>query len=190
MGLAAAAVNPDLELAMGLKSALTICLVAAGPFALAAEKPNSATIFSLTDQGVGDPIGRITFRNSKGGLVLSTDLRGLTPGEHGIHIHALPDCRAVTKDGQSVAGLAAGGHLDPEKTGKHLGPKGGGHLGDLPILKVAANGAAKEKLLAPHLKLADVTGHAIVIHQGGDNYSDEPKPLGGGGPRIACGVIE
>ena len=29
-----------------------------------------------------------------------------------------------------------------------------------------------------------------MIHAGGDNYSDLPKPLGGGGDRIACGVIQ
>jgi hypothetical protein len=28
-----------------------------------------------------------------------------------------------------------------------------------------------------------------MIHEGGDNYADAPKPLGGGGARIACGVI-
>ena len=28
-----------------------------------------------------------------------------------------------------------------------------------------------------------------MIHEGGDNYSDTPKPLGGGGARMACGVI-
>jgi len=43
---------------------------------------------------------------------------------------------------------------------------------------------------APHLKLADLHGHAIVIHAGSDNYADEPKPLGGGGARIACGVVD
>ncbi|MBV8452160.1 MAG: superoxide dismutase, partial [Deltaproteobacteria bacterium] len=26
-------------------------------------------------------------------------------------------------------------------------------------------------------------------HAGGDNYSDTPLPLGGGGARLACGVI-
>jgi superoxide dismutase, Cu-Zn family len=30
----------------------------------------------------------------------------------------------------------------------------------------------------------------VVIHEGGDNFSDQPKPLGGGGGRIACGVIK
>ena len=33
-------------------------------------------------------------------------------------------------------------------------------------------------------------GKSVVIHAGGDNYSDQPQPLGGGGARIACGVIE
>jgi Cu-Zn family superoxide dismutase len=28
-----------------------------------------------------------------------------------------------------------------------------------------------------------------MVHAGGDNYSDQPKPLGGGGDRIACGLI-
>jgi Cu/Zn superoxide dismutase len=33
-------------------------------------------------------------------------------------------------------------------------------------------------------------GRAIVIHSGGDNYSDNPEKLGGGKNRIACGVIK
>jgi Cu/Zn superoxide dismutase len=33
------------------------------------------------------------------------------------------------------------------------------------------------------------TLHAAMQHPNGDNYSDTPKPLGGGGARIACGVI-
>jgi Cu-Zn family superoxide dismutase len=39
------------------------------------------------------------------------------------------------------------------------------------------------------LKLEDIAGRSIVIHEGGDNYSDSPQPLGGGGARVACGVI-
>jgi Cu-Zn family superoxide dismutase len=45
-------------------------------------------------------------------------------------------------------------------------------------------------LVAPRLKLADVTNRAVIIHEGGDNYSDKPKPLGGGAGRIACGIIQ
>ena len=57
-------------------------------------------------------------------------------------------------------------------------------------LVVAADGKATLPVLAPRLGVKDVTGHSIMIHEGGDNYSDQPKPLGGGGARIACGVIQ
>ncbi len=36
--------------------------------------------------------------------------------------------------------------------------------------------------------LADIQGRAIVIHEGGDNYTDSPEN-GGGKGRIACGVV-
>lgn len=91
---------------------------------------------------------------------------------------------------QAEAGLAAGGHFDPGHAGKHLGPAGAGHKGDLPALSVADDGKATKVVVAPNLKLADIAGHAIVIHAGGDNYLDDPKPLGGGGARIACGVVK
>ena len=28
-----------------------------------------------------------------------------------------------------------------------------------------------------------------MVHMHGDNFSDDPAPLGWGGPRFACGVI-
>src|SRR5262249_6749460 len=94
------------------------------------------------------------------------------------------------QNGQRVAGLAAGGHLDPAATNKHLGPAGDGHKGDMPLLTVAADGTAAGPVTAPHLKVADAQGHAIVIHAGGDHSSDSPAPLGGGAARIACGVVK
>ena len=96
----------------------------------------------------------------------------------------------VMKEGKAVAALAAGGHLDPSNTGKHEGPYGKGHLGDLPVLYVGADGKAMLPVLAPRLKVADLKGRSLMIHAGGDNYSDQPDKLGGGGARIACGVIK
>src|SRR5262249_24970487 len=93
-------------------------------------------------------------------------------------------------NGQPAAGMAAGGHYDPANTGKALGPLGEGHKGDLPALTVDADGRATKDVVAPHLKVSDVKGHSIMIHVGGDNYSDQPAPLGGGGARIACGVAK
>ena len=48
----------------------------------------------------------------------------------------------------------------------------------------------KGKLHAPNLAVKDLKGRSVIIHAGGDNYSDQPAPLGGGGARIACGVIK
>ncbi len=171
-------------------SALFMSLLVASASIPALAADPAVNIYALTDTGVGDPIGTIALKDSAGGLVLTPKLTNLPPGQHGIHVHQLPDCRAVEKDGKSQAGMAAGGHLDPAQTNKHLGPQGDGHKGDLPALTVDDKGNATTALTAPHLTIEDLKGHAIVIHGGGDNYSDDPKPLGGGGPRIACGVVE
>ena len=144
----------------------------------------------ITADGVGAAIGTVTLADSAAGLVLVPTLTGLPPGPHGFHVHTNPSCAPQAQtDGRAAAGMAAGGHYDPHGTGKHLGPEGEGHLGDLPVLTVGADGTASQPVTAPHLKLADVSGRALMIHAGGDTYSDEPKPLGGGGTRIACGTI-
>ena len=85
--------------------------------------------------------------------------------------------------------MAAGSHFDPANTGKHLGPEGEGHKGDIPILTVDASGRATKAVTVPHLAVAEVEGRSIMIHAGGDNYSNQPAPLGGGGARIA-GVVK
>jgi Cu-Zn family superoxide dismutase len=88
-----------------------------------------------------------------------------------------------------VAAQAAGSHFDPHKTGKHLGPHGGGHEGDLPKLVVDADGTALKTFDLRGITLEEISGRSVMIHAGGDTYSDSPAPLGGGGARIACGVI-
>lgn len=140
--------------------------------------------------GVNSPLGTIQARDSAKGLILVPHLHGLTAGPHGIHIHQNANCGPRDQDGKPVAGLAAGGHFDPQNSGKHMGPwQADGHQGDLPALSVNGDGTATEPLLAPHLRVSDIKGRAIIIHAGADNYSDSPKPLGGGGGRIACGIV-
>jgi len=150
-----------------------------------------ATVTAINASGTGATLGTISFEDTKWGLLVRPDLSGLPPGAHGLHIHAKPACGPGDNQGTMAAGFAAGGHLDPAKTGKHLGPyDASGHQGDLPPLLVDPEGKATLPVLAPRLTVKDVTGHSIMIHEGGDNYSDQPKPLGGGGGRIACGVIQ
>lgn len=162
--------------------------------ALSAEKTARAdsvmvTINRVSAEGVGEVLGTVALADTPEGLKLTPNLHGLPPGEHGFHIHENPSCAPAEKDGKMVAAQAAGGHLDPEHTMHHDGPQGKGHRGDLPRLTVGASGEVKTAVVAPKLKLVDVKDHALMIHEGGDNYSDEPKPLGGGGARIACGVV-
>jgi len=163
----------------------------AGRTAGAVETPKPITVrMNFIDaKGIGKPVGTVTIKETAEGLELDTNLKGLPPGEHGFHLHENGSCAPADKEGTPTAGQAAGGHYDPEGTKAHKGPGGGGHKGDLPKLEVDPNGDANAKLEVSGLELADVTGKALVIHHGGDNYSDTPQPLGGGSTRIACGVV-
>lgn len=140
----------------------------------------------LTDaSGVGQSIGVIKVRPRDGGLEFAPDLKGLPPGPHGFHVHEKADCGPGEKDGKVMAGLAAGGHYDPNQTGQHLGPQGGGHKGDLPALSVGSDGAVTTSVVSQKLGLSDMRARALVIHAEPDNYGDKP-----GGARIACGVVK
>ncbi|SHH43321.1 superoxide dismutase family protein [Desulfofustis glycolicus] len=145
---------------------------------------------TVDENGVGAGVGQVVLSESAYGLVLTPELSGLAPGLHGFHVHETPDCSPAEKDGKMVPALSAGGHYDPENSGRHGLPWGDGHLGDLPGLFVDADGTADNPVLAPRLRLSDVTGRSLMIHAGGDNHADHPAPLGGGGARIACGVID
>lgn len=140
------------------------------------------TMNLISQSGPVKPVGTVTVSQTKYGLMILPNLSNLPPGLHGFHIHEKPDC--------ANGGMAAGGHLDPKKTNKHLGPyNDNGHLGDLPILYVDKEGRATTPVVAPRVRLTDIKNRALMIHAGGDNYSDDP-PMGGGGSRLVCGIIQ
>lgn len=149
----------------------------------------TVSMFKIDAKGVGAEIGTLTLSDGRGGLHIVPALNSLPPGQRGFHLHENPNCGPGMKDGKMQAGMAAGSHYDPNATGKHAGPFANGHRGDLPVLVVDANGNATQIMNALHLSVNDVRGRAFVIHEGGDNYADQPQPLGGGGGRIACGVV-
>jgi Cu-Zn family superoxide dismutase len=88
--------------------------------------------------GVGSTIGTVVFSDGPVWLVIKPSLEGLRAGPHGLDVLGNPSCDPVEKDGAVQPGLAAGTHYDPERTGRHEGPTGQGHLGDLPLLSVDA----------------------------------------------------
>lgn len=140
-------------------------------------------MYLATPEGKGAFIGSVVMDQTPYGLLIAPQLKNLTPGLHGFHVHDMPKCDHM--------GMEAAGHLDPNHTGKHFGPyREDGHLGDLPALYVNDEGLATLPVLAPRLTLKNLYGHTLMIHAGGDNYLDYPRELGGGGARVACGVIQ
>ena len=145
----------------------------------------------MIDLGSGQSTGTVMISSSEYGAVFTPELKGLPAGTHGFHVHVNGSCDSIVKDGKIILGGAAGGHYDPEKTGKHGFPwTDDNHLGDLPPLYVNTHGIADQPVMAPRVTLDDVKGRALMIHAGGDNHSDHPAKLGGGGARIVCGVIK
>jgi superoxide dismutase, Cu-Zn family len=147
---------------------------------------------AVSADGIGASLGTIALSDTPKGLLLSISLTGIVAGQHGLHLHEKGDCAPGPIQGAVAAAGAAGGHFDPDATGVHAGPTGEGHRGDLPVLEITTVESGKPfaiELLAPRLTLADVKGRALIIHAGGDTYTDTPAPLGGGGARIACGVV-
>ena len=159
---------------------ITLSLVISST-AIAKAMAQPEVTLTMYDTKTNQSVGTITLIQEKYGLMISPNITGLTPGVHGIHIHENPSCA----DG----GMAAGGHLDPHNTGTHKGPYKDGHLGDLPSIYADQNGKVVLPVFAPKLTLKDAINHAIIIHDKGDSYSDEPEKLGGGGARVACGVV-
>lgn len=134
----------------------------------------------------GSSAGTARVVGSADQLSLVIDLAGVSPGPHGVHLHAVGTCEAPSF-------TTAGGHLNPG--GKQHGTDNpmGSHLGDLPNIEIAADGSGsltfalhgtRTELLA---ELFDADGTSIVVHAGPDDYKTDPA--GNSGGRIACGVF-
>jgi len=149
-----------------------------------------AGLFRVSPSGIHERVGEVTMTDTTAALLIRLRLWTVAPGPHGLHVHEGCSCApGPNKDGKIIAAGGAGGHYDPERTGRHLGPYRRGHLGDLPRVVVPATGTVDTFLYAPRPRARDFAGRVLIVHAGGDNYSDQPKPLGGGGERIACGVL-
>lgn len=142
----------------------------------------------ILDSKSNKEAGEVVAVQTPYGVAFFPNLKGLKSGLHGFHIHENPNCGSNEKG----LGMQAGGHWDPKKTNKHSFPwDNEGHKGDLPALFVEKDGSANTPVLAPKIKnINEIKNRALMIHFGGDNHSDHPAPLGGGGARVACGVIQ
>jgi Cu-Zn family superoxide dismutase len=127
--------------------------------------------------------GKISFAEKDGRLRVEAMVSGLTPGEHGFHVHEAGDCSAPDAS-------SAKGHFNPmaKAHGHHASEEH--HGGDMPNLIANARGEAKYSADLRGLSLTGptgVVGRSVVIHADPDDYKSQPA--GNSGKRIACGVI-
>lgn len=120
------------------------------------------------------------------GLRVTLAVKGLQPGERGVHLHAVGRC-----DGPAFT--SAGPHWNPGGRKHGRDNPEGAHQGDLPNLKIKAGGrgALDFTLHGAHLNgeggLLDSDGAALVIHAKPDDYRTDPS--GNSGDRVICGVL-
>ena len=130
--------------------------------------------------------------DGRGVVHVNVHVAGLTPGLHGIHIHAIGACTPTF--------AAAGGHYNPLGHEHGLDNPNGAHAGDLPNLRVNANGVGHldattdgVTLSAGPTTLFDATpgalGSAFIIHANEDDQVTNATN-GNSGARVACAVIE
>jgi superoxide dismutase, Cu-Zn family len=143
--------------------------------------PKTAATAELQDAS-GKRIGVATMTNADSGAFLAVSVGSLPPGEHGIHFHQNGDCTPP-------AFTTAGPHYNPAGRQHGFENPDGPHAGDLPNLRVEADGSADTSFrVEPSLVTAAGTGPgALVIHAKADDHRTDPS--GNSGDRIACGVV-
>jgi Cu-Zn family superoxide dismutase len=129
--------------------------------------------------------GKATFVTVDGGVEITVTAEGLSPGEHGWHVHAKGDCSAPDAS-------SAGDHFNPENK-KHGGPDAAEHhAGDFGNLTAGKDGKATKTLTMKGVTLdqgpTSLVGKALIIHDKKDDLKSQPS--GNAGARIACGVIQ
>lgn len=151
---------------------------------------STASGFAWADlkNAVGEQVGTANFARTSDGVKITLNMKGLPPGLHAVHLHAVGKC--APPDFQS-----AGPHFNPFNKGHgHRNPNGP-HAGDLPNIMVTADGTGRLIYILPkEIVLADgptairgPNNASIIIHAHADD--DTTDPAGNAGARIACGVL-
>jgi Cu-Zn family superoxide dismutase len=168
-------------------SALAVGALTLSTIAAHAKGPTPVTVTLKTAQG--DDAGTAVLKQEKEYVLIKLDVKGLPPGEHGIHVHQNAKC-----DGPDFK--TAGGHFNPDQKKHGINNPEGHHNGDIPAnLTVKANGTDKVSIKVTSISLDPSSpnsllangGTSLVIHQKADDMLTDPS--GNSGNRIACGVI-
>ncbi len=161
--------------------ALPIILAAA----LAASGASAQTLTADLRNAAGATIGKVSLTEAPKGVVMRLEVKGLTPGWHGLHFHEKADCSKADF-------TSAGGHTHGAGDRVHglLNPKAN-ETGDLPNLYVDATGVGMTEVFSGLINMADLKGgdgSAVVVHANADDHVSQP--IGGAGPRVACAELK
>lgn len=162
-----------------LAAALTL-----GATAALAQETISAPIIDVE----GNEIGTATVMQTPTGIVIEARADGISPGEHGFHVHETGACEPETEF------QSAGGHLAGDMKHGFL-VEGGPHPGDMANVHVQDDGVLHVEVFNDRIsiggddggRLDDADGAALMVHSGPDDY--ESQPSGDAGSRVACAVI-
>ncbi|NLG54067.1 MAG: superoxide dismutase family protein [Rhodococcus sp.] len=150
--------------------------------------------------GSGAQAGTAKFRTISGGVEVTLTVVGMSPGFHGVHVHAVGTCEANSTPpagGDPGMFLSSGGHFQVEGHSDHPSS------GDLTSIQVLEDGTGKLVTTTDSFTLSDLeagSGTSIMVHAGPDNFGNIPTryaaapdaetlATGDAGPRVACGVI-
>lgn len=148
-----------------------------------------ARIMAPSDTTTG-VTGTVTFVELTDGVYMSYDLRGLSAGDHGIHVHANGSCG---RGPRGMAGGAAGDHFNPGSRphGEQDHDADERHAGDLGNIRAGSDGHARGDKTDDVLSFDGMTalvGHALIVHAQRDDETSQPS--GNAGGRVGCGVIQ
>lgn len=172
---------------MGIKGTIGAAAITAlmGAGCMSGEHHGRHAMAELNPASGSNVHGTFHFYETSKGIHVVATVTGLTPGQHGFHIHEKGDCS--TPDATS-----AGGHFNPAGM-KHGGPDDAErHAGDFGNLTADASGNAKADFVDAHITFdgpTSIIGKGVIVHAKEDDLKTQ-QPPGNAGGRVACGSIQ